>query len=231
MSNLQIALLGVFVVLLLAWLLLRGRAAPRRPVKRDTDRIDTVIGWPPQATRVLGKADLAALAILVRSVPEYLVLAQVPLSRFISVPKRNSYADWLRRVGYQSIDFLVCDPTGHVVAVVELQPPQPSDRARKRHDRIARTLKAAGIALHVWRENGLPPVEVVRAALIPSAAGTPPPPVNAPLPTVATAPAAGEFADTDRAQVASEEAADLLAPPPSTWFDDLDSDPVPLSKR
>jgi hypothetical protein len=24
---------------------------------------------------------------------------------------------------------------------------------------------------------------------------------------------------------------ELLEPPPSTWFDDLDSDPVPLSKR
>lgn len=230
MSNLQIGLVALFVVLLLAWLVLGRRAAPSRPAKRAADRIDTITGWPPQATRVLSKSDLAALAVLVQAVPEYLVLAQVPLARFVSVPKRNSYADWLRRVGYQSVDFIVCDLTAHVVAVVELQPAQLGDRARKRHDRIVRTLKAAGIPLHVWRESGLPPVQTVREALMPRAAEAASPPAAVAAAAAGTSPAAA-FADTDREHPAGGESTEMLEPPPSTWFDDLDSDPVPLSKR
>ena len=117
MSTVQIGLAAALAVLLvLAWWALRRRDASRD--ERDADRIDTVIGWPPRATRVLSSPERMAFVTLVRAMPDHIVLAQVPLARFISVPKRNSYADWLRRVGYQSADFVICDTTSQVVAVV-----------------------------------------------------------------------------------------------------------------
>ena len=181
MSTLQIALIALVIVLLLAWLWLRqrggasssGSGSASQKAENTTDRIDTIIGWPPQATRVLSTQERLAFGTLVQALPEYMVLAQVPLSRFINVPKRNSYADWLRRIGYQSVDFVICDMSAQVLAVVELQPPQQSERARKRIVRLARTLKAAQLPLHVWRENALPSVDVAREALLP-------PPVPAP---------------------------------------------------
>ena len=125
MSTLQIALIGVVIVLLLAWLWLRqresgGTGGNSRKAEKAADRIDTVTGWPPQATRVLSTQERLAFSTLVRALPEYMVLAQVPLSRFINVPKRNSYADWLRRIGYQSVDFVICDMSAQVVVVIEL---------------------------------------------------------------------------------------------------------------
>lgn len=266
MSTLQIALIGLVIVLLLAGFWLRQRSAGThggnaRKAAKAGDRIDTVIGWPPQATRVLSTQERLAFGTLVRALPEYMVLAQVPLSRFINVPKRNSYADWLRRVGYQSVDFVICDMMAQVVAVVELQPPQQSERAQKRLTRIGRTLKAAQVPLHVWRENALPSVEVAREALLPppaatSAAVTVPggkkaadlgmisagamataaaavaePPV-APVAAAARAaePApASPFEDAGRDST-QDERIEFLEPP-ATWFDDIDSDPVPLSKR
>lgn len=251
MSTLQIALIGLVIVLLLAWLWLRQRGGGNsggsgRKAEKASDRIDTVIGWPPQATRVLSTQERLAFGTLVRALPEYMVLAQVPLARFINVPKRNSYADWLRRVGYQSVDFVICDMTAQVVAVIELQPSQQSERAHKRLTRITRTLKAAQLPLHVWRENALPSVEAAREALLPRPAASPEPAKGAATATAAasaaaaataaavlpTAPAAARspFEDTDRDST-QDEMIELLEPPPSTWYDELDSDPVPLSKR
>ncbi len=235
MSILQMALVGVVVVLLLAWLWLRQRGgAGSAKAEKSADRLDTVIGWPPQATRVLSSPERVAFVTLTRALPEYMILAQVPLARFLNVPKRNSYADWLRRVGYQCVDFVICDMAAQVVAVVELQPLQLGDRARKRLTRITRTLKAAQLPLHVWRENALPSVDAAREVLLPRMA-----PNTAPVaPMIATAaasaatvdPRRSPFEDTDRDST-QDEMIELLEPPPSTWFDDLDSDPVPLSRR
>jgi Protein of unknown function (DUF2726) len=236
MSTFQIALIAVVVVLLVAWLWLRQRGDGGATAEKRSDRIDTVIGWPPQATRVLSTPERLAFATLVRALPEYMVLAQVPLSRFINVPKRNSYADWLRRVGYQCVDFVICDMAAQVVAVVELQPLQMSERGHKRLARITRTLKAAQVSFHVWRESALPSADAAREALLARLAPTAPAPAKtttAPAdaaPALAADPRRNPFEDTNRDST-QDETIELLEPPPSTWFDDLDSDPVPLSKR
>ncbi len=134
----------------------RLRAARKRAPgdKADAagDRLDTVAAWPPKATRILTTAERQAYATLVRALPDYVVLAQVPLARFLKVPTRNSYAEWLRRLGSQCADLVVCDNATEVIAVVTVQLPtaEPSERAQKRQARMARVLKAADIPLHVW---------------------------------------------------------------------------------
>ncbi len=234
MFTFEIALGLVIVVALLAWWGLRRRNAS--PDEKEVDRIDTLIGWPPQATRVLTTQERIAYGTLVRALPEYMILAQVPLARFLNVPKRNSYADWLRRLGYQCVDFVVCDMTAQVVAVVEVKAPHSSERARKRLARMARSLKAAKIPLQTWTENALPSIDAVRASLLPR---TPPKSAVAPAASVpragpATAGAAAlrknPFDDRNR-DLTQDEVIELLEPPPSTWFDDLDADVVPVRKK
>jgi hypothetical protein len=230
MSTTQIAMVGVLVLLLL-WLALRRRAGTQEAAE---ERIDTLIGWPPQATRILTAQERLAYALLAKALPDHMILAQVPLARFVNVPKRNSYADWLRRLGYQCADFVVCDMAAQVIAVVEVQHEQPTERARKRLTRMSRTLKAAKIPLQVWTERALPSVEAVRLAILP-----PPAPVQAPAAVATgtrgvapgTAGASNPFEDTDR-DSSNDEHIELLEPPPSTWFDELeDSSPMPLPKR
>ena len=238
MLILQIVLGLVAVILLAAWWWWQRRSVT--PAKAEEDRIDTLTGWPPQATRVLTTRERLAFGTLVQALPEYMILAQVPLARFLSVPKRNSYADWLRRLGYQCVDFAVCDMAAQVIAVVELQPAGglPSESARKRAKRMARTLKAAGIPLLVWPEASLPSVAVAREALLPKAApvvttAATPKPTPAVAATPVTAAAKGRFNpfdDTGRDST-QDEKIELLEPPPSTWFDDLDSGPADLHKH
>lgn len=233
MSFWQIALLGVLAALVVLWWLRRREPGGAREPEVE-DRIDTLIGWPPQATRVMTTPERIAFGTLVRALPEYMILAQVPLSRFLSVPKRNSYSDWLRRLGYQSVDFVVCDMTSQVVGVIEIQgaDSRNSERARKRLSRIGRSLKAASIPLHVWTENVLPSVDAAREALLPRQA-TPAAdaaPVQSPLSgpaSMALGNTSDLFLDTD--QIANRD--DPIEAPPSTWFDEFDSGPTPLQKR
>lgn len=227
MSTLQIALLVVVLALVVGWLWVRQHADGTEAVKQ-AERIDTITGWPPQATRVLSTQERLAFGTLVRALPEYMVLAQVPLARFLNVPKRNSYADWLRRVGYQSVDFVVCDMAAQVVGVVELQMTQVSERAKKRMTRIARTLKAAKIPLHVWTEASIPQADAAREAILPKTITVTAGQASAKQTT--EAPTISSFDEAYR-NAPGDDAVELLEPPPSTWFDDLDTDPVPLAKR
>ena len=236
MNTLQIALVSLATALLLGWLWLRRRGSQVSvEASAPSERIDTLIGWPPQATRVLTSRERVAFSTLVRALPEYMVLAQVPMARFLSVPKRHSYADWLRRVGYQCVDFAVCDMAAQVIAVVELQDEktQPSDRARKRTARMSRSLQAANIPLLVWRNDALPSTAAARAAILPkppaiSAAVTASNPRAAPVSPIMAGPNPFDEMNRDSTQ---DEMIELLEPPPSTWFDDLDSDLAPLSKK
>lgn len=244
MTALQIALLlGLFALLTFWWL--RRRAATQRDDGADPDRIDTLFGWPPQATRVLTRSERLAFALLVQSVPEHIILAQVPLSRFLRVPKRHSYADWLRRLGHQCADFVVCDADFQVLAVVELQAEAgPSDdRVRRRLARMTRSMKAAKIPLHLWTEGSLPTIGAARKAIIPPPPATPtssaiaagnttadsPVPLSATTAAAKAPKAASPFEDSGRDST-QDERIELLEPPPSTWFDDLDSGPTPLRK-
>ena len=243
-------MLSVPVVLLLAacalgllwWLVRRSRRD--RADGPGADRIDTLIGWPPQATRVLSLAERQAFSVLARALPDCIVLAQVPMSRFLKVPRRNSYADWLRRLGNQCVDFVICDMHAQVLAVVELRAPAvlAADRAERRLARMARSLKAAKVPLHVWTEGLLPSAEAAREAIAPrpvnppatvsagstAAAATPAAAAATPAERSAAA-AANPFEDTGRDSL-QDERIELMEPPPSTWFDDIDSESMPLRK-
>jgi len=232
-----IATLGVGLLVLLGVLWFFVRRSAGRPKDNPEDRLDTVSGWPPQATRILTTAERLAQDVLIRALPEYLVLAQVPLARFLKVPTRNSYVEWLRRLGNQCADLVVCDKATQVIAVVDVQAPteRSSERARKRLNRMARVLKAAQIPLHVWTEGALPGVEAARATLLPKppetvVAAVPAetaasPPTNPTTPTKPLSP----FEDFDR-DSAPDEIIEALEPPPSTWFDEFNSGPTPLGK-
>jgi hypothetical protein len=239
MSPLLIAAFALLLVLLLWWLM-RGRGTrPDTARNAASERVDTLIGWPPQAMRILTSQERIAYGTLMRALPDHMVLAQVPLARFLNVPKRQSYTDWLRRIGYQCVDFVVCDMSSQVVAAIDLQSsnPQINERARKRQTRMARTLKAAKIPLLVWFENSLPGTEAAREAVLQQAvaqaeAATVPAAAESAAPTTSQAkpeqPGTNPFADTDR-DSAQDERIEVLEPPASTWFDELETAPAPLT--
>jgi len=192
------------------WWLRTQRDAEKARARAE---LDTVQAWEPNATRVLSRGEREAYAVLVRALPEHMVLAQLPLSRFLKVPTRYSYAEWLKRVGSLSADIVICDRSSEVVAVVEVRTGRESGRSLQRLERMERVLTAASIKLATWNENELPSPAEARKQLLgddaePLATGTTP------------------FAGGAGAETGDTVRDELLDPPPSTWFDDFDTQPM-----
>ncbi|MFN9744980.1 MAG: DUF2726 domain-containing protein [Betaproteobacteria bacterium] len=217
------------ILLLLAWLVLRLRSARRAQAPIQQEELDTVADWPPEAARVLSITERQALELLKRAMPGYLVLGQVPLSRFLRVPARHSYSMWLQRVGSLSADLLICDGGSRVLAVIDIRTTQESARSRRRHERMARVLRAARIRVHEWREGELPSVAEVRQAMahvlqpaspgIASQPGSSRPMPLIPLPDIQEVLSAGDRA---AAEAAFDQA---LEPVPSGFYED--NEPAP----
>lgn len=208
------------VVLLLAALWWRRRAMrPAQPQGGET--LDTVQAWPPQAVRVMTLGERQAFEILRRALPGHVVLAQVPLSRFISVPTRHPYAQWLTRAGRLGVDLLVCDFSSRAVAAVEVRTLDESARSAKRHRRLVEVLRAAGVTVHEWNEDELPTIAEARALFGTKAPATP---VQAPA---AVSPSGRTLIPVAEIQelLAEGDTTDYgqLEPVPSGFFEEEDS--------
>lgn len=224
--------IGAFVLpatLLLLLTLLAVRVRQRQSAARGAARetLDTVAGWPPEGARVLTVTERLGYDLLKRSMPGFLVLAQVPLSRFIRVPSRHSYSDWLQRVGSLNADLLLCDAGSRVLAVIDIRSPQESERARRRHDRMARVLRAAGIHVLAWREGELPTAAEVRYAMTAVVGGTAAVQAKAtpsrPMPLIPVADISEVLADGDRAAMEAEFDPSM-EPVPSAFFEELEAE-------
>lgn len=165
LDPLAAAALVTACLLMLSLMAVRRRQRWNANQRLQRDALDTVAGWPPEAARILSSTERQAYDLLKRSLPGFIVLAQVPLSRFVRVPMRHSYNDWLQRVGQLSADLVICDIGSRVLAVVDIRSSEESARSRKRHERMARVLGAAGIRVHVWREGDLPSASEVRSVI------------------------------------------------------------------
>ena len=162
------SVLLVGTLLSLMWLRRRGGGVARRA---PDETLDTVQAWTPQAVRVMTLPERKAFELLRRALPRnHMVLAQVPLARFISVPTEHSYADWLHKVGRLCPDLVVCDASSRVIGIVEIATPNDGERSRKRHERLHRVVQAAGIPVHVWAEGTMPSVAEARALFKPKSA-------------------------------------------------------------
>jgi hypothetical protein len=159
------------VLLLLTLLFVRRRqtAAPARP---PVDALDTVAAWPPQAVRVMTLPERQAHDLLRKVLPRnYVVLAQVPLARFISVPTTHPHTEWLRRVGRLSPDLLVCDGASRVVAAIDIVDADGNtERSRERRARVTKVLHSARIPVHVWNADQPPTALEVRRLFMVEAA-------------------------------------------------------------
>lgn len=237
MSSSVIVGLALAVVLGLVWWLMRKRASEDSRAAA-ADRLDTLTAWPPTATRVMTSHERLAYSTLLRAFPDHLILAQVPLSRFLRVPTRHSHAEWLRRVGQLCVDLVVCDTASQPLAVIIVEAPggAPTERARLRHERMVRVLRAADIRCFLWVENALPSVESARASVLEHLPEAVRAGVTAPAPVAAVvaaaAPRSAPAVEAVTVDATQRDSGDEASPdgrePPPTWYDDIHTSPAPL---
>lgn len=203
--------LGSLTLLTALWM---RRRQGTRTSREEISELDTVGDWSPQAVRVMTLPQRRAYDLIRRTLPHRVVLAQVPIARFISVAPGKPYREWLARVGRQNVDIVVCDSRSRVIAAVELRSSMATARSIERYERMARVLEAAGIPVHVWAEETLPAAADVRRLLSTRANGQAEDADSGamPLPEIQELLAEGDTLDV----------AGMLEPVPSTFFAQLD---------
>jgi len=120
----------------------------------DVEPKDTVMRWPPTATRLLASTErhahkCIAKALLLEHAHGFL-LAHVPLHKLVKVPKQNSYREWLSRTGLLTVDFALCDEHGYARVVVLMPLADDQSRLARRRERLLRVLEATDLAVTLW---------------------------------------------------------------------------------
>jgi hypothetical protein len=152
--------LSLIVLLLLIALVLLLRKMPGRPAGRV---------WPVYAKQPLTHVEQALYFRLVNALPDCVILAQVQYSRFLGV-KRGAHnpLSVLNSIQQKSADFLVCDKSLTVLAVIELDDASHARRSRRLSDtKKEAVLKVAGIRLVRWQVNQMPDTGTIQQAFTP----------------------------------------------------------------
>jgi hypothetical protein len=126
-------------------------------------------------------------------------------------------------VGSLSADLLLCDAGSRVLAVIDIRATQESERGRRRHERMARVLRAAGIQVFTWREGDLPAASEVRSVLsklVGPVVESTKPTASRPMPLIPVPEMEELLAYGDRAAMEAEFDP-AMEPVPSGFFEEL----------
>lgn len=133
-------------------------------------RVDPIKGaglWPFYAKYPLTQPEQILFHRLIKALPEYIVLAQVQVSRVLGVKKGFNFHQWNNRINRLSYDFVVCSKDSKVLAVIELD-----DNTHKKSSRVETDRKkekataAASLRLIRWNVKALPDQEEIRAIFV-----------------------------------------------------------------
>ncbi|MBF4991342.1 DUF2726 domain-containing protein [Methylophilus sp. QUAN] len=123
--------------------------------------------WPFYAKKPLSPPEQILYFRLLEALPDYIILAQVQLSRFLGVKKGHNYQSWSNRINRMSADFVICKKDASIVAVIELD-----DSTHQKLDRhIAdnkkdKALEAAAIKVVRWQAKSMPDLSEIKATFI-----------------------------------------------------------------
>lgn len=122
-------------------------------------RFDNQIN-PYQSRNPLTPTEAQLYERLVSALPEYIVLAQVQLSRFIEVDGTKvpgQYYKWFNPIAQQSVDFLICTKSFSIITAIELDDKShQSLDARSRDEKKTKNLYAAKVPLIRWHAENIP---------------------------------------------------------------------------
>ncbi len=123
--------------------------------------------WPFYAKKPLSPPEQILYFRLIEALPEYIILAQVQLSRLLGVKKGHNSLSYLNRINRMSADFVVCNKDSSIVAVIELD-----DSTHEKADRQAadakkdKALEAAEIKIIRWQAKSMPDISTIKSALL-----------------------------------------------------------------
>jgi len=123
--------------------------------------------WPFYAKKPLSQPEQILYFRLTKALPEYIVLAQVQLSRLLGVKKGNNFHAWNNRINRMSADFVVCNKDSSVIAVIELDDASHARENRQSADtKKDKALSSADIRVVRWQVKAIPDEATIKAAFL-----------------------------------------------------------------
>ena len=136
--------------------------------------------WPYYAKKPLTQPEQILYHLLVKALPDHIVLAQVQVSRVLGVKQGFNRQEWINRINQLSYDFVICGKDSTVLAVIELDDKSHDAAGRKATDvKKDKATTDAGLRLLRWHVKSLPDLATIRATLTSPSAATPMNPARA----------------------------------------------------
>lgn len=151
-------LLLVGVVVLIVGILCVKLAA--KPDVRDNNG-----PWPFYSRKILSQPEQVLYFRLCSALSnQYIVLAQVGLSRILGVKKGNDFHTWNNRINRMTVDFVICNKDASVIAAIELDDASHQKQQRRIADaKKDKALSSANIKVIRWPVNAIPNEADIRA--------------------------------------------------------------------
>ena len=129
--------------------------------KRRNKKAATYIAKP-----LLSKVEKELYFRLITALPNHRVFAQVQLIRLIDIEGIADRMNWMNKIAWLSLDFVICDSQCSVIAAIELddsthQKPRQQYRDFKKNS----ALHIANIKLIRWEAHKLPSLEQIKTAI------------------------------------------------------------------
>jgi hypothetical protein len=160
-----------FLILIIAALVIVAILAVVAKGKRVTGTADAP--WPFYAKKPLSSSEQVLFFRLCKALPEYIVLAQVGLSRILGVKRGNNFGKWFNRINRMSADFVLCSKDSTIIAVIELDDASHKKAARQITDaKKDRALSSAGIRVVRWQAKAIPDEATIKATFAHTQHGT-----------------------------------------------------------
>lgn len=122
--------------------------------------------WPFYSKKLLSQPEQILYFRLTNALPDYIVLAQVQLSRFLGVKKGNNIQAWYNRINRMSADFLVCNKDSSIIAAIELDDSSHQKSSRQIADaKKDKAIGSAGIPIIRWQTNTLPDEAAIKTTI------------------------------------------------------------------
>jgi Protein of unknown function (DUF2726) len=159
-ATLALALVGIALALWLAQ-------------RRSGDTAKLPQEWPLSARPVFSSDERRAYRHLHQVLPEHLLLAKLPLTRFCQPTNPDTAREWFRLLGSAQISFAVCTPQGRVLMAIDLESRRtPSPRGARTQEIKRRALMACDIPYERWNTDHLPSAATLHERLLPHSGAT-----------------------------------------------------------
>jgi hypothetical protein len=121
--------------------------------------------WPLLPRPLFGGVEEQVYHWLRQSFPEYLVLAKVPLTRFMRLKKGEDPAVWFPLINPLHVTFVVCSHKGYVLAAIDL-PAEGGSQSNSASLLKQRALKVCGVRYLTMTGRSLPNAHTIRSLLL-----------------------------------------------------------------